>query len=224
MTAQNLIDQGLRLIGVLGAIGRTASTEEYANCLVVLNQLLASLSAAQQFLYQITDESFALSGAATYTFGTGATWNGVRPQRITAASVVSSNGASSGVDIVTAAEFAKLAYDRALTGNFAKILTCDYGFPIANVQLWPKPSAGTIELWSYKPLTQIATLATAIAFAPGYEELLKYNFALAILPEFPRGHLDPTVTKRAAETLASLAALNDTTLGDTAPPVAVKAS
>src|SRR5262245_14904905 len=150
---QDLIDRSLRLIGVLAA-GETPASVERDDALVALNNIVTSWNAQQIALYSVTLQTTALTGAASYTLAT-------RPRRIKSASVIATGGATQAPVLVDAVGWASVQ-DKTRTGLFAETLYCDYAFPSATVWLSPRPSGGTLELYSFTPLTQFASLGATI--------------------------------------------------------------
>jgi hypothetical protein len=218
MTAQELINQSLRLIGELRT-GRSASTLEYADALAALNQLLAAWSAENVPVFQVVKDVHALTGVISYTMGPSATINTARPTRIKSAAVVASS-VSAPLELVTALQWTSLV-DRSRAGKFAKSLYCDYGFPAVTVSLWPTPaSGGSLELFSFKPLPSFAAISDTVALPPGYEQALAYNLAVSLFPEYIGARMDATVPAIAASSKAALSALNDHVHGITPGQVA----
>src|SRR5262249_33698040 len=88
------------------------------------------------------------------------------------------------------------------------VLYCDYAYPNATCYIAPIPRlGGTMEIWMYLPITQFATVNDAIDLPPGYEAALRYNFALALRPEYPRSQVDPTLPAKAKNYKASIVQL-----------------
>jgi hypothetical protein len=219
-TVQNIVDEALRLIKVLRANASfTTGSAEYQTCVDALNQVVDAFNADGTSIYQIVRESLSLTGAATYTIGTGATFNTVRPEKIRAASIFVSNNAQQKVEIVSAEKFTALA-DRVRTGLFADMLFYDAAYPNGNISLWPIPLTGaTLDLLSLKPVALFVAITDTVAFPPGYLEALKYALAVAIEPEFPDAVMNPAIVARAAATRASLATLNEVAIGGAMPPL-----
>ncbi len=209
MTAQDLIDYALTEIGVADP-GVTPATEERNWGLTKLNQLLSSWSAQALPIYQITRETFVLSGAGSYTIGTGQTWSTTRPVKIKAAAYTA-NGVIVWLDVVPAEVWAD--------GGRNRILYYDHGYPNGTVWLRPAPTDGTLELYSYKPLTSFATLNTAIALPDGYERALQLNLAVDLAPSFGRA-LDANIIALANDAKMSIQGLNQAVLGPVVPGVA----
>jgi len=215
-TVQNIADEALQLIGIL-VPGRGANPAEYQAVLDALNQIVDAFSADGLTIYQMVREVFVLTGMPSYTIGASATFNTTRPEKIRAAAVISTNG-SMPCQVVSAEKFSSII-DRSATGAFADFVCCDYDFPISTIYLWPAPASGSLELWSYKPLTGFVALTDTVNFPPGYLECLKFNLAVVIAPMFPGARLAQTIPAKAQMAKASLGALNAVTIGNPAPPM-----
>ncbi len=210
MTVTTLIEASLRLIGVL-ASGETAATEEYADGLAALNQMLSSWSAGALAIPILTRDALTLTGPQSYTFGTAMTWATARPLKIESAAVLTAANVSRPVRVVTVEEW-QAYMDKTATGLFAEILYWDRGYPTGTIYLAPKPTAGTLELFSYKPLTAFASLATTVAYPDGYEDFLVTALAIKLAPQFGRP-ITQDLANQAAEAKTNVLGLNEATLG-----------
>ena len=206
-TAQTIINQALRKINVI-ASGESPSTDESDDALVTLNQLIDSWSAMQVYLYAITKTDTTMTGAASYTLGT-------RLARVLSALVTQSNGASMPVEVVDSKGWAAII-DKSRTGLFAEALWYDAAASSAKVYLSPKPSAGTLELYSLTELTTLATLGTTVSFPKGYERLLVHALAIDLAAEFGR-EVPQSVIGVGQEAASGIRNLNAQVLGDAAP-------
>jgi len=213
MTVQDLIDRSLRLIGVIAA-GETPASIERDDALISLNGILANWNAQQLPLYAVSMQTVSLTGASTYTLAT-------RPRRIKSAQVVTTAGGTQAPALVDAVGWASVV-DKTRTGLFAEVLYCDYAYPSATISMSPRPTAGTLEVYSYTPLTQFASLATTIALPDGYERALTYALALELAPEYGRP-IDQAVLGVAGESKQAITALNALVLGETQPGAAASA-
>jgi hypothetical protein len=190
----------MRLIGAIAA-AETLETNELNDALVTANQLVsswdtegASLVARKRLLVSV----FGTNGPYSLT---------ERPVRIESASVAS-GGIDSQLDIVDSAGWESTP-EKAAQSVYVRRLYCDYGYPTAAVYIAPVPRlAGQLELWIYVPMPQFASLATVIDLPPGYEMALRYNLAVALLPEYPRSEVDPTLLPQAQNYKASIVQLN----------------
>lgn len=183
-TANDIINRALRSLSVIGQ-GESADPEQAADCLVALNDLLASWANESLMLFQVVQDQITLTpGKKDYTIGEGAfDINTVRPVEVIQA-FVRLNGADYPVDVVTRDMYQRIVLKSTST-NIPTFLYYDTGFPASTLRLWAVPSqANTLFIDSQKPLTSFATLATAVSLPPGYERALRLNLAVELMPEF----------------------------------------
>src|SRR5438477_10734207 len=89
MTGLDLLMRAMRTLGKLES-GEVPSSDEAADGLVSLNDLLDSWNAERLMVFTITIAEFPLvPGQQVYTYGTGGNFNAARPARIDRASIVS---------------------------------------------------------------------------------------------------------------------------------------
>lgn len=331
ITATDLIHSSMRLIGAIAA-GETLETNELNDALVTLNQMLASWSTERLSVYEIRQDTFALSGGSSYTMGPSGVFSAPRPTQIVAARASSGNygrglklidvnrwteilerggavnlpmkafvdyafpiatvylwpvpaagtqielyvlqeyttfaegiaaatppppplhnfqpqrltyavaggagsftigpggqlamsrpcrcdaiAASTGsyrrtVELVSAAEWSTLLEPSGSPITVPMELYVDYGYPNLTLNIWPTPTfGGSIELQSLQKFTSIATLTSTIDLPEGYEAAIRYNLAVALLPEYPRSEADPSLPAQAQSYKASLVQLNTAT-------------
>jgi hypothetical protein len=130
-----------------------------------------------------------------------------RPIKIEAASV-SISGRDCPLEIVDSVGWEAVTEKQMLSVEIKK-LYCDYRYPGSTVFIWPTPRmAGTLEMFVYDTMAQFTSLAQVIDLPVGYEMALRYNFAIALLPEYPRSQVDPTLPAQAQNYKASLVQLN----------------
>jgi hypothetical protein len=198
----DLIHSSMRLIGAIAA-GETLETNELNDAFISLNQMLSSWST----------EGASLVGRKRTLIPLNSSVNSYllneRPVRIEAASVSVSNGVmDSPLQIVDSVGWEAVPEKQAQS-VYTKVLYCDYAYPNATVYIAPLPRlGGTLELWMYAVIAQFATVNDVIDLPPGYEIALRYNFAIALLPEYPRSQVDPTLPAQAQNYKASIVQLN----------------
>ena len=209
-TVQELINAALRSLGEL-ASGETPTTEESNDAFAALNHLLASWSTEGLFVPQLSLISHSLSGAGSYTIGTGGDINAERPLAIRAAAVETSAGLSAGLEIIDAQAWAAIL-DKSATGALARQMYYNPSRPLGVIYLWPRPTAGgTLRLHAMHPLPAFTSLGQTIDLPPGYVRALRYGLALELAPEFGR---DPAIVLAQAQAAkAALAELNARVLG-----------
>ena len=213
-TVSDLIHSSFRLIGAIAA-GEILETNELNDAFISLNQMLSSWNT----------EGASLVGRQRQTVSVSQT-NGpfalsMQPVRIEAASC-SISGVDSGLEIVDSVGWEAIPTpEKQMQSIFIRKLYCDYQFPNSSVYIWPTPRIpGTLELWTYVTMAQFVTVSDTINLPPGYEAALRYNFAVALLPEYPRAQADPTLPAQAQNFKASIVQLNNQNHARTAAPAA----
>jgi hypothetical protein len=209
-TVSELIHSSFRLIGAIAA-GETLETEELNDALVSLNQLLFSWNT----------EGLSLVGRLRMllpiNIGTNMYALGVHPVKIDAASVAIS-GIDCPLEIVDSSGWETIS-EKGELAIFIRKLYCDYVHPSSSVYLWPTPRvAGNLELILYQTLEAFVNLNDTVDLPTGYEQALRYNFAIALLPEYPRSQVDPTLAAQAQNYKASIVQLNASNHARTAAP------
>lgn len=199
-TVTDLINSSFRLIGAIAA-GEMLETNELNDAFVSLNQMISLWNTEGASLYGRQRILINVSG----TNGPYAVPQ--RPVRIESASVAS-GGIDSPLEIVDSTGWEATA-EKAAQSVYVQKLYCDYAYPNASVYIAPIPRlGGTLEMWVYALITQFITVNDTINLAPGYEQALRYNFAVALLPEYPRSQADPSLPAQAQAFKASLMQLN----------------
>jgi hypothetical protein len=210
LTVQQLITLTLEELGVVAG-GETPATEESADALLVLNQLIKSWNAQALPIYQLTRTVVVMTGAASYALP-------ARPIKIHSAAVVTATGASEDCPLLDAREWGRIR-DKGATGNFAIGMWYDGGFPTGTVWLAPKPNAGNLELYVYTPIAVFATLADTITFPDGYERALRTALCYELAPHYGR-QVDPALSNDAKTAVFGLNAAQLGQPGTVAPTAA----
>ena len=199
ITVSQLIHGSFRLIGAI-ASGETLETNELNDAFVSLNQMIASWNTEGASLVGRKRLLIAVGGANSYALPE-------RPVHIESASVAS-GGIDSPLQIVDSAGW-EATPEKQATSVYVEKLYCDYAYPSATCYIAPIPRlGGTLEIWIYIVIPQFVTVNDVIDLPPGYEAALRYNFAVALLPEYPRSQVDPTLPAQAQNFKASIVQLN----------------
>lgn len=180
-TALDIITRGLRVAGILFK-QETPAPDEASDGLASLNAMLASFSNEAMLITARIRESFNLTGAASYTIGTGGDFNTERPVYIVEAHV-SQGQVTYNMGSITDENYERIQFKNLI--GIPEFFNYTNSFPLGKLFLWPIPDASyVLHLLSEKQLTSIPNLSTAIILPPGWEELLVYNFAIRICPEY----------------------------------------
>lgn len=200
MTAREMIASSLRLLGVLSS-GEVATADEANDALASLNQMLAVWSNENLIINQKVREEFTLTpGTAAYTWGTSGTFNSSRPIQVISAALESGTQETP-LKILTTREYAEIT-SKDLSG-LPESVYFDGANPLLGVTLYPAPSAADRAVfYSLKPFSTL-TLATELAYPPGYEKAIRYNLAIDLAPEYGRP-VDPLIQQQAMETKAEI--------------------
>ena len=183
-TANDIINRALRSLSVIGQ-GESADTNQANDCLVALNDMIASWANETLMLFQVVQDSLALvPGKKDYTIGEGAyDLNTVRPTEILQ-SFVRLNGVDYPVKIIDRQRYQNIVL-KTTQSNFPSWLYYDTGFPASTIRLWATPSAvNMLYIDSQKPLAGFANLTDAISLPPGYDRALRLNLAVELMPEY----------------------------------------
>jgi len=185
-TGRDLIKSTLRLIGAI-ASGETPSSAEASDALVVLNQILDSWSLENLLLHARAHEEFALTaGSQSRTMGPGGNFNTTRPIRIEQALIrtTDTDPIDYPLKIATIEEWARIT-SKQVDAEVPTHLLIENTVTTTTLYFYPVPTvAYKAALYSWKALTEIATLDTTLTMPPGYERALRYNLAIELAPEY----------------------------------------
>jgi hypothetical protein len=212
-SVSDLIHSSFRLIGAIAA-GETLETNELNDAFISLNQMLASWNTEGASVVGRSNLEVPLTpGLNGYTLSQ-------RPVKIDAATA-SISGVDNALEIVDAAGWEAIPIpEKQMQSIFLRKLYCNYLYPTTTVYVWPVPRiGGWLEMWIYSPMTAFTDVNQVIDLPPGYEIALRYNFAVALLPEYPRSQADPSLPAQAQMYKASIVQLNTSNHMRSAPAV-----
>lgn len=174
----------MRLIGAVEP-GEELTAAEAADGLELLNEMLESWSTEQLAVPHILQENFTLvAGTASYTIGSGATFNTTRPLDVLCGFIRYSS-LDYPLRILTRQE-----YDQIPLKTTQFLPEALYYQPsVANgvITLYGVPDqAYTLYIDSMKQLQSFAGLTTAIVLPPGYKRAIRFNLAPELAPEYNR--------------------------------------
>ena len=205
-SALGLIKRAMRILGALGQ-GKTPSAEEAEHGLTALNTMLETMSTDRLLIYQVAEDTKVLTaGDPTYTIGSSGDLNTSRPDRLDDSCFISDDNTDYPLDLIDDRDYARIS-DKSVSGLPCKIHYA-LDVPLATLRLWPVPDkAYTLHVKSWKLLQSFATLTTEIALPRGYEEMIVYNLAERLAPEYQLA-ITPDVARFAAAGRRRLETLN----------------
>lgn len=185
-TAGDQINAALRLLGIL-AEGETPSSEISSDALDALNQMIDSWSTERLVVFATEDQEVSWpAGSATVTLGPSGTSVGNRPISVDSATYFTdpANLLSFGIKLVNQQQYNAIAL-KSVVSTYPQVMWAQMGYPDITLTVYPIPATPVVmHVVSVQELTQPATLATELAFPPGYLRAFKYNLACEIAPEF----------------------------------------
>lgn len=183
-SALDLITDSLTDIGAIDPL-ETITADEASHGLRKLNELMESLSNEGLAVYQMLQENFStVAGTASYTIGSGATWNTTRPLRIESA-YIRESGSDYPLTVLSREEYDTIGIKT--TQYRPEYLYYDPAVANGTVYLYGVPAAVySVFLNSYKQLQQFAALTTEVVLPPGYKRLIKSNLSIEIAPAYNR--------------------------------------
>lgn len=211
-TAHDLIRGAMRLIGAVDP-GEELTASEASDGLEMLNEMLESWSNESLSVYQILQENFALSsGTASYTIGSGGTFNTTRPLDVLSG-FIRDSGTDYPLRILTREEYNQIQVKT--TQYQPEYLYYEPSVATGRIYLYGVPAkayAVTDGLYidSRKQLQSFTALTTSIVLPVGYKRAIRYNLALEIAPEYNRP-VPEAVVAIARESKANLKRLNSRT-------------
>ena len=185
-TASEIINGALRLIGAL-AEGDTPSAETSADALAAMNQMIDSWNTERLSTFNTQDQVFTWpTDEITRTLGPTGNFVGNRPVLLDDSTYYrdASTGVSFGIKFINQQQYNGIAV-KTVTSTYPQVMWINMENPNITMTIYPKPTrALEWHFISVEELTQAATLATALAFPPGYLRAFRYNLACEIAPEF----------------------------------------
>ena len=185
-TASEIINGALRLIGVL-AEGDTPSAATSADALAAMNQMIDSWNTERLSTFNTQDQVFTWpTDQITRTLGPTGDFVGNRPVLLDDSTYYrdASTGVSFGIKFINQQQYNGIAV-KTVTSTYPQVMWINMESPNITMTIYPKPTrALEWHFISVEELTQAATLATALAFPPGYLRAFRYNLACEIAPEF----------------------------------------
>lgn len=206
----SMILRSHRMIGEK-ARGDTLNATEQVECLYELNSMMDSWSIERLMCYQVLQENFPLAtNTASYTIGSGATFNTARPTKIVDPCFIrDASNLDSPVKIINAESYGKIVQKNAGT-TYPQWLFYDGAFDAngyGTISVYPAPSASlTLYINSWKQLQTFPSVSTALMLPPGYQTAIEANFAIHLAAGLT--NVSPEVAKLAKDTKAAIKSIN----------------
>ena len=209
-TAGDQINRALRLLGVL-AEGETTSASVSQDSLMAMNQMIDSWNTERLSVFSTIDQVFTWpAGFINRTLGPTGNFVGNRPILLDDATYYRDPGTnvSFGIKAINQQQYDGIAV-KTVTSTYPQVIFVNMTYPNIDMYIYPKPTRNLEwHFISVEELTQPATLATVLAFPPGYLRAFTYNLAMEIAPEFGV-EPSPQVTRIAMTSKRNLKRINN---------------
>jgi hypothetical protein len=172
------------------------TADEAQDGLESLNSMLSTLRLEGLMAYDIERVVFSITaGTQVYTLGPGGTWSTTatfgagtpRPPRIHHMGLLDTTSdpdLEEPMDEMTQAEYQDLRL-KGLTSPWPTKWQYSPAVPLGSVFLWPSPTVNrSVAVYLWRSLSQFATVQTDVTLPEGYEEMLAYNLAIRLCPEY----------------------------------------
>jgi len=190
-SAGDQINRALRLLGVL-AEGETPAASVSQDSLMAMNQMIDSWNTERLSVFSTIDQIVNWPvGAINATLGPSGSLvrlNGtaVRPILVDDATYFRDpqTNVSYGIKLINQQQYDGIAV-KTVTSTYPQVMFINMTYPDIDIYIYPKPTRLLeFHFISVEELSQPATLATTLAFPPGYLRAFTYNLAMEIAPEF----------------------------------------
>jgi hypothetical protein len=185
-SAGDQINRALRLLGVL-AEGETSSASVSQDSLMAMNQMIDSWNTERLSVFSTQDQVFNWPpDLITRTLGPTGDFVGNRPILVDDATYFrdATTNVSYGIKLINQQQYDGIAV-KTVTSTYPQVMFVNMTYPNITMTIYPKPTR--VLEWhivSVDKLSEPATLATILAFPPGYLRAFTYNLAMEIAPEF----------------------------------------
>jgi hypothetical protein len=212
LTAQQIIDQALKLIGVLG-VGTDITAQEYTDSLLTLNLMVDRWNLTDLLVYSTNPHVFPfVPGKQKYTLGTGGDWDMERPSKIDRISIQYNTNTGTPVEIPLDADFDLEGWQNIVIKNipslFPQFCYNNTGYPFMELNFWPIPQGQVnVILYTWDQMPFINALADNVELPTGYTDAIIYNLAIRLAQMFDRVP-SPQLLKEAAAAKSDINDIN----------------
>lgn len=211
-TSRALITAAYRSAGAISSGDDITGTQEETDGLEILNMMIGSWFANGILVPYSTKENFTLSaGTASYTIGTGLTFNTVRPNKIISA-FIRDGGYDYPLEIIGERQYWEGFSDKTATGRPEEI----FFNPSGTIYFHFSPDQNyDFHMFSEKMLAEITDASATFSLPREYEEAIKYNLAVRFCDELNR----PVTPEKGGLAMASYNRLVNLNVSRTVKPV-----
>lgn len=213
-TIGDTITAALQDLGIYEA-GATPAAEDSALALARVNEWIDGLANQDLTIYTIARTLWTLTSAASYTVGTGADVDVVRPVSPQAITNIGFQDTSVSPTLermlgpcLTEDAYAAIP-QKALTSVYPQFFYYNPTMPTGTLIPYPLPTSSTLQgvLYTQTALTQFAALTTTLTLPPGYARFFRTNLTIEIAGAF-QASPSPALVQAAMESMRDIKRTN----------------
>jgi hypothetical protein len=209
-TVRDLITSALLDLEAI-ASGESPTANEAQDALRRLNLLLETWRLERLLTYAVDTVTKVLTGASSYTIGSGGDINTTRPVALERAGqrlAGTSPTLEYPLEPLTDEQYEAIAL-KGLQSTIARWIYMDRAFPLATIYTWPVlPAGDTLALYLLHPLTAFASLDTTVALPPGYALALQTSLSIELASMFRDCTITPALAAQAIRSKALIKTIN----------------
>lgn len=180
-TVIDIIKLALKDINVIGS-SETPSADVASDCLATLNQMIGQWQVQKLYVYAQKVISVPMTGAQTYTIGSGGDINVPLPAQIDSAEW-RLTGVDYPLDVLQSIQEFETIGVKVQQGN-PWCIFFQRDVPLGTIYIWPQPAGGELRLVTRQQLTQYTALTTEMVVPDEYVLAIRYSLAELIAPMF----------------------------------------
>lgn len=181
MVTTDLIRSSLRLIGAISS-SETPASDETMDALEALNLLLSSWGASRFLSKNTQTITHTLTGATSYTIGSGGDINTTNPTEIYTAKYTN-GGLDYNLSVMDFVDYEAIGLKNI--GAIPEFIVLKRDYPLSTIYLYPTATGGTLTINAVTPKADLDTDTNlSNTYPPEWVRALKYNLAVEIAPEY----------------------------------------
>lgn len=193
-TVADIINLALKDVGIVGT-GQTAMAEDTNDALSTLNQMLGQWQVDGFAVYTLKSVAFPVTGATSYTIGTGGNVNRARPDEVEGA-VYRLNGVDTPLHIIQSFDDYQAIALKSSVG-FPSAVHYQATFPLGRLYVYPVPSSGEILITLREEFTEYTSTASDLALPNKYRMAVRFSLAELLKVSYPDATGRPDIMQAA---------------------------
>jgi len=181
MVTTDLIRSSLRLIGAISS-SETPASDETMDALEALNLLLSSWGASRFLSKNTQTITHTLTGATSYTIGSGGDIDTIRPSAIFTA-YYTLGGLDYPLQVLDYKTYSEIGTKNI--GAIPEYVVLKPDYPLSTIYVFPVGSGGVLTLSAVRPQVELdINDDVQDIYPPEWIRAIKYNLAIEIAPEY----------------------------------------